>query len=95
MKTNVRAQFLSNLVLVCEEYANYIKHLGFQEAILTKLVELQSDVRELLRRTAQPSEGSVIIAGAPNLPIGSVTEFSEYNDWLKKEDNLNSIVRND
>jgi hypothetical protein len=95
MKTKVRAQYLSNLVLVCEEYTNYIKHLGFQEAILTKLVELHSDVRELLRRTAQPSQGSVIIAGAPNLPIGSVTEFSEYNDWLQEEDDLNNIVRSD
>jgi len=63
-----------------------------QAQVLLKLVEINGNIQELLRRTLPPAEIVEYSADIPNLPVTTPEKFDELNEWLEATENTTTLV---
>ena len=71
---------------------DFFKSAGFQELVTEKINSLQVDINELLRRTATNTSTTSRFVGAPDLPLTSITAFTELLDWIQLKENQDDFV---
>jgi hypothetical protein len=73
-------------------YYNFYCLTGLMNFITGKIVKLQEDVTEILRRSS-PLGPDIAVCDFPSLPVDTIEEFQSLNDWLSKEKNKLGLVR--
>ncbi len=73
-------------------YINIDQFEEFQDEVLRRLIKIDNDNEELLRRTAGKDSEDSDIVGLPNLPVASLDEFSNLNELLKDESLRRNLV---
>jgi hypothetical protein len=66
--------------------------LEFHSMVISKLIAIQDDIAELLRRSTPLNTDAKQIDGAPSLPITTIPDLESFEDWLKTDDHFAAIV---
>jgi hypothetical protein len=71
---------------------NLLLLLEFQQTLIENLVKVQTDLAELLRRTASSSSEAVQLEGIPEIPIVSTEGLNQLNNWLEEANIFQNLV---
>jgi hypothetical protein len=71
---------------------NLLLLLEFQQTLIENLVKVQTDLAELLRRTASSSREAVQLEGIPEIPIVSTEGLNQLNNWLEEANIFQNLV---
>jgi len=71
-------------------------YIDFQAEILAKLLDINENLLELLRRTAPSNNNQCEVDdnfARPRLPVENVLELDKLNEWLSDEQSKSRLVR--